>query len=97
MLFSIPNVVENFDLLKDYGLNPLIENLPRILDLKELRETIREHDIGLVLDIHHIMKQDPSMTLCYKILEIFGDKIVEIHVSGYDGDIPPIYQSKSRI
>ena len=92
------NVVEDFGVLKYYELNPLIENIPSfdVSGLKELQTLMEKFDIGLCFDIHHACESDPSMNLSYKILEVFKERLSEVHVSGYNDNCPPVHQSKSR-
>lgn len=51
--------------------------------------------LGLVLDITHVAVVDPQLDSMDYLLEKFGARIREIHLSGYgpDGDHLPLYQT----
>jgi len=49
---------------------------------------------GLVLDINHVYANDPSLGLAEDIIEMMREKIVEIHMSGYETGHDSIYKTQ---
>jgi len=46
--------------------------------------------LGFVLDLCHVYELDRTMALADRLLDAFGDRLEEIHVSGYAGYHDPL-------
>jgi hypothetical protein len=69
-------VLENMDARKDSGrdvaeLAPYFDALP---------------EAGFCLDVAHVKTIDPELKLAHELLDRFGTRLRELHVSGIDGD-----------
>lgn len=69
-------LIENMDGRKAIGrtvaeLAPVFEQLP---------------DAGFCLDVAHVSAVDPSMALGHELLDAFGDRLREVHLSSLDAD-----------
>jgi hypothetical protein len=68
--------IENMDVTKPTGrtvgeLEPLVGALP---------------DAGFCLDVAHVWTNDPSLAVGHDLLDAFGDRLRELHVSGIEPD-----------
>ena len=69
-------VFENMDVGKRFG---------RSVD--DLRHVFAAHPAaGLCLDVAHVWTVDPSMRLGHDLLDAFGDRLRQLHVSGIERD-----------
>ncbi len=69
---GLPFLLENMDRRKPYGTHP-----EHIEDLK------RESDFGFVFDVQHAYEHDPTMQLAREMIDIMGDRLKHMHVSGH--------------
>ena len=69
-------VFENMDANKRFGIWPS--------DLADVFE--RFPDAGLCLDVAHVWTNDTSLALGHELLDAFGDRLRQLHVSGIDPD-----------
>lgn len=81
-----PDIVSDFSVLEKSGLYFLIENMDRRKcfganeeDIEKLRA---DYDVGFVLDVQHAYEHDSSMRMAKSLMEIMGDRLREMHVSG---------------
>ena len=94
-----PDPIEDLSVFKDVEFNVAFENMD---DRKashqkpEELEAILSQDkrFGLILDINHIYTNDKTMKLADDFYKKFGNKISQLHVSGYTGYHDPLFQTK---
>jgi hypothetical protein len=75
-VFGARAVFENMDVNKQFGVWPS--------DLAEVFE--RFPDAGFCLDVAHVWTNDTSLVLGHDLLDAFGDRLRQLHVSGIDPD-----------
>lgn len=76
LAFGTRAVFENMDINKAYG---------RSVD--DLREVFaRFPEAGFCLDVAHVWTNDTSLTLGHDLLEVFGARLRQLHVSGTEPD-----------
>lgn len=68
---GLPFLLENMDKRKSYGTHP-----DHIRDLKE------KYNFGFVLDVEHAYEHDPSMQLAQEFINVMGDRLKHMHISG---------------
>lgn len=81
-----PTDVKDFDFLDGLDLPILIENMDArkgsfkdVDDFKKLKE---KYDFGFVLDVEHSFENDSSMESTRNLIEVMGDRLKEVHLSG---------------
>jgi hypothetical protein len=81
-----PDVISNFELWRDFGRQLAIENMDRrkpggrtVGELHQVFENLPE--AAMCFDIGHARQCDPSMTEAYRILEAYGSRLQQVHVS----------------
>ena len=83
-----PDVVTNWDILKEYDLPFAIENMDdrkeRYKNVDEIKEIIFKTGYKMVLDINHCYTNDSTLKIADDFLREFGDQISYFHVSGYE-------------
>jgi hypothetical protein len=72
-------VFENMDVAKPFG--------HTVADLASVFE--RHPDAGFCLDVAHVLKDDPTLALGHELLDTFGDRLRQLHVSGIAADGSP--------
>lgn len=72
--FDIPYAFENMDHRKTFGKS-----------VSDLRYVFSRCDSGFVLDLNHCYSIDPTMATARELIERFGDRLCEIHLSGFAG------------
>ncbi len=81
-----PNVVQSFSTLEKTNLPFLIENMDKRKDFytrpEHFYDLIRNYDFGFVLDLQHAYEQDSTMNTANAMLDAFGNRLKEMHVSG---------------
>lgn len=70
--FKIPYAFENMDHRKEFGKS--------ILDLKAV---FLHCDAKFVLDLNHCYSMNSSMVTARELIEHFGDRLCEVHLSGF--------------
>ncbi len=94
-----PDDVVDFSVFKEMGFKVAFENMDnRKASHKtpgDLVGLLAENpQFGFVLDVNHSFSNDPSMQLVADFYEKLGDRIIEIHLSGYIGYHEPIFETK---
>jgi hypothetical protein len=83
-----PNEVENWEIFTRFNLPFAIENMDwrkeRAKYVDSLQAIFEKFDCKMVLDLNHCYTNDPSMLLAKEMVAEFGDRIVQIHVSGFE-------------
>lgn len=81
--FNIPWAIENMDQRKDFGGS-----------VEDLREVFEQIDAKMVIDLNHCYVNDNSMGLASDFTEAFGDRITEIHLSGFEWLHEPLFRTR---
>lgn len=94
-----PDTVVDFSVFQNAGFNVALENMDnRKASYKtpdEFVELLAQNpQFGFVLDVNHIYSNDPSMQLATDFYEKLGDRVTEIHLSGYTGYHEPISETR---
>jgi hypothetical protein len=93
-----PDLVDDWQVFNDFKVNWAIENMDdrkdSYQDLLSLESFFADHPSWkLVLDLGHCNANDKSMALADQIIGKLGDRISEIHLSGYRKFHDPLYRS----
>lgn len=79
-----PVSFENMDHRKDFG-----------KDLKDLKKVFSfSKQFKMTLDLNHVFTNDTTMKLADEFYKEFGDRIAEIHLSGFEKLHEPLYKTK---
>ena len=82
-----PDTIDNFEILDQSGLPFLLENMDRRKSYgthpEQFRELKRKYNFGFVLDIQHAYEHDSSMQLAKELIDVMGNKLKHMHISGY--------------
>lgn len=99
-----PTAVSDWNVLKDYKLPWAVENMDIVntvgITPEEILTFSTEANCDVVLDLNHCFTHDRTMKLADKFYEILGEKIIELHLSGYEdsadgkGRHLPLYLTK---
>ena len=81
--YKIPVAIENMDWRKDFGKS-----------VEDVKQVIDKTGCGFVLDINHCFTNDNTMKLADDFLEQLGDKLVEVHLSGFEKLHEPLCRTK---
>lgn len=68
---GLPFLVENMDERKDFGTMP--EHIEKIKN---------SYGFGFVFDTQHAWEHDPGLSLARELLDVMGDRLAHMHVSG---------------
>lgn len=83
-----PDTIDNFEILDQSDLPFLLENMDKRKSYgttpEQFRDLKRKYNFGFVLDIQHAYEHDPSMQLGKELVDIMGDKLKHMHVSGHN-------------
>ena len=83
-----PDTIDDFEVLDQSGLPFLLENMDRRKPYgthpKQFEELKRKYNFGFVLDVEHAYEHDSSMKLAREFIEVMGDRLKHMHVSGYN-------------
>ncbi len=83
-----PDTIDNFEILEQSELPFLLENMDRRKSFgthpNQFLELKRKYNFGFVLDLEHAYEHDPSMRLAREFIEVMGDRLKHMHVSGYN-------------
>ncbi len=86
-----PDTLAEPEAFAPLGASLLLENMdPRKGDARTVEELARYYDLlpeaGLCLDVAHVLLVDPTMRLAHDLLDAYGDRLREVHVSSILGD-----------
>lgn len=84
--YTFPIAIENMDKRKKFGLTA--NDLKRFFDIINCK---------FVLDVNHCFTIDPSMQLACELTELFSDRLVGVHLSGYANYHDPLFQTKQGV
>jgi len=68
---GLPFLLENMNGTKKDGVYP-----------SQFNEFKRRYSFGFVLDVQHAYEHDPSMQLAMDLIDVMGDRLMHMHVSG---------------
>ena len=94
-----PNMVSDFDVLPRFGQKVLLENLDkrntRYTRPEDFRELFSDSSpFGMILDLNHVFTHDPSMRRAKEFYDAYGDRVGEIHLSGFTELHEPLFRTK---
>jgi len=93
-----PDMFETLDMLKEFDLPYAIENMDnrksRYKNVEDLKQLFAEFDTKFVLDLNHVYVNDQSMNLTTEFIREFGDRLTEIHLSGFEALHEPLFITK---
>lgn len=93
-----PHLVTDWSLFEPYAFPIAVENMdkqkPFGASLEDMENVFDDIDAKMVLDLNHCFTLDSSMQLAHDLYKRFSDRIVEIHISGYDKLHEPLYLTK---
>jgi len=96
-----PDLVDDWSVFDNSKMAWAIENMDNrkknfknAADLKNFFDTHQKW--SLVLDLGHCNSNDKTMLLAEELIELFQDRIKEIHLSGYEIFHDPLYRSKQK-
>lgn len=81
-----PDTVDNFDLWRSFGRQLAIENMDKRKPIGRTAEELSRifeklPRAGLCFDLGHARQCDTTMTEAYRILKLFADRLLQVHVS----------------
>lgn len=94
-----PNTVENFNVFSNVEFVVAFENMDNRKDSytkpEELKTLLDQNSsYRFILDVNHAYTHDKSMEVVKKFYSLLGDRIEEIHLSGYEGYHEPLFKTK---
>lgn len=81
--YQIPYAFENLDIRKCFGQT-----------VDEMETVFQRLDCKFVLDLNHCFTIDPTMQIAEKMIKKFGDRLSEIHLSGYTSYHDLLYKTR---
>lgn len=95
-----PDTVIDWGILKEYPLPFAFENMDNRKkshrDVGDMLKVFQDTDYEFVLDVNHCFANDPTMRLAEEMLKNFGDRLCEIHVSGYTNYHAPLHRTEQK-
>ena len=97
-----PNKFIRYELLEEMNIPILIENMNSRNEFKTTPEYFdimkSNYRFGFVLDLEHVYENDSSMKLAYELIEVMGNRLKHLHVSGSKFNIThhPLYDSDNK-
>ncbi|HLC78435.1 MAG TPA: hypothetical protein VJH92_04885 [Candidatus Nanoarchaeia archaeon] len=96
-----PDQIRDFSIFHDLPFNVAMENMDcRKKSCKSPKDLERVLSLnskwGFVLDVNHAYTLDRTMDLANSFYESVGDRLVEIHLSGYGGYHEPLFKLKQE-
>jgi hypothetical protein len=86
-----PDVLKDVDALRSLGPLVVLENMDhRSTTARTVSELVKFFDAlpeaGFCLDVAHITAIDPTMRLAHELLDAFGGRLREVHISSFERD-----------
>ena len=97
-----PDRIDDFKMLDKSGLPFLLENMDirktSATHPEEFREFAKRYRFEFVLDVQHVYEHDHSMGLASEFIELMGNRLKHMHVSGNSSSEihVPVFQSENR-
>jgi len=83
-----PDTIDNFEIFNQSGLPFLLENMDKRKSYgthpDHFQELKQKYNFGFVLDVEHAYEHDSSMQLARELIDVMGNKLKHMHVSGYN-------------
>ena len=102
LLVVHPDIVEDFSVFSDLSFPVGFENMDTqkkshrtVADMQKLLS--QNPSWRMVLDLNHCFVNDPSMELARDFYDALGDRIAEIHLSGFRKIHDPLFETKQEI
>jgi hypothetical protein len=97
-----PDAIHDFGVWRDFGDRLAIENMdrrkPAGRTVEELRPVFaRLPDASFCFDVAHARQCDTSMTEAFRLLDSFGERLAEVHVSELDAHSRHVRLSRAAI
>lgn len=94
-----PNTVKDFSVFHGLQFPIALENMDNRKDSyvtpEEFEKLLKDNpNWKFVLDVNHVYTHDKSMGLAKEFYSTFGNRIEEIHLSGYEGYHEPLFRTK---
>lgn len=93
-----PSEIENWEIFSRFNLPISIENMDwkqeRGKYVDSLQAIFEKIDAKMVLDVNHCYTNDPSLLLAKQMTDEFGERISQIHLSGFETDHQPLFKTK---
>ena len=93
-----PHLVEDWRIFNKYNFKIAVENMSDNVSFshpENLKPVFENNpDFRMVLDVNHSYKTHKSSKLTNELSLNFKDKIIEVHLSGYDTFHDPLYKTK---
>ncbi len=94
-----PDTIKDFSVLRSVGAPVAVENMDNHKQSCRSTEDFEQildgySDFTLVLDVNHIYSNDLTMKMGSDFYKKFGNKISQVHVSGYAGYHDPLFNTK---
>src|SRR3989344_732259 len=94
-----PNMVSDFGVLSRFGQKVLLENLDKrntqFTRPEDFRELFSDSSpFGMILDLNHVFTHDPSMRRAKEFYDAYGDRVGEIHLSGFTELHEPLFRTR---
>ena len=82
-----PNSIDNWKVFDNYNMSLLVENMGKnelfSNDVQLFKPIFENKDYKMVLDLNHCIANDKTMKLADDFISNFGNRICELHISGY--------------
>ena len=83
-----PDEIENWEIFSRFDLPFAIENMDWTSErgkyVDSLQNIFEKIDAKMVLDVNHCFTNDPSLRLASEMTAEFGERILQIHLSGFE-------------
>jgi hypothetical protein len=93
-----PDLIGEWAIFENYTFPVLIENMDWKKEIgkyvESMQEIFEKADAPMVLDLNHCYTNDPTMHLAHEMIDAFRDRIMEIHLSGFEKEHDPLFQTK---
>lgn len=94
-----PDLVDNWSVFNEFNMKLAVENMDdrkkNFKNLNDLKNFFDKHpNWFLVLDVGHANSNDKTMILAKELIESFNERIVEIHLSGYEKFHDPLHRTR---
>lgn len=94
-----PDMIEDFSIFENANFSIGFENMDnRKNSYKSVSDTetvmLRNNNFKLILDVNHCYSNDSSMRLAEEFYKKLGNKISQIHLSGFNGYHDPLFETE---
>ena len=93
-----PDLIGEWAIFENYTFPVLIENMDWKSEIgkyvESMQEIFEKADAPMVLDLNNCFTNDPTMHLAHEMIDAFRERIMEIHLSGFEKSHDPLFQTK---